>query len=282
LHASLACQAAATGKHVLVEKPLATTMAGAANMIQSARENGVVLRTFLSRKYRAPYRFGRSLIHADAIGDLIGFAITSYLDQSFSYWTGGRRARWQSSWRAKKETSGGGILIMNLVHDIDALLSLTGLEVRDVFCFYDTLHQPVEVEDIVSVSIRGLKGEIGTVTAASAFKGRGPNELRIWGHNGQITINQDTVTFYSLRPICEYPAQRQHVVRFEKPDRDDSRIQCLDEFTHDVRTGQTTDFSEPGYRSLAIIMAAYESGAGRQPIELEPPSVDRLLETTHC
>ncbi len=268
LHAPLAIQAAAAGKHVLVEKPLATSIADASAMVDAARDNRVLLRAFLSRKYRLPYLVARRLIERDAVGRLIGVSISSYVDQSQSYWTGGRRGRSQSDWRACPIQSGGGVLIMNLVHDFDALHYVTGISIGSVFGNCGTLYHPVEVEDTVGLTFTGSCGAIGTVSAGNAVKGGGGSCLRVWGENGQLVIEKDTVWFRSLRPIGQYTAQRSHTIQCRDGAAHDPRATCVDEFVHEVSRGEATDFSEPGYRALAVVMAAYESAKVGRPVDI--------------
>lgn len=266
LHAPLAKQAAEAGKHVLVEKPLATTMDDAEAMIETANANKVLLRTFLARKCKRPFRVARQLMEEDAIGSLMGVAISAFYDQSQAYWTGGRRGRSQSDWRAHRATSGGGVLIMNLVHDLDALRFLTGITIQEVFSHQGALYHPVEVEDTVALTFTGANGEIGTLSASSAVKGGGGATIRLWGENGQMVIGGKDVWFYSLRPVGSYKAQQAHTIRCADASANDARIRCVDNFVLEVSEERHSDFDDGGYQSLAIVMAAYESSTIKRPV----------------
>lgn len=266
LHAPLASRAGRAGKHILVEKPLAISMEEADEMIASAQTNRVVLRTFLSRKYKLPFLVARRLVEHDALGRLIGISISSYLDQSQAYWTGGRRGRSQSDWRSRREQSGGGMLIMNLVHDIDALHYVTGISIDSVFSHHAALYHPVEVEDTVGLTFTSSKGAIGTISASNAVKGGGEGCLRLWGENGQILIHNDHVWFRSLRPIFQYEAQRNHTICCREPDADLARALCLNDFARAVLAGEPGDETEAGYRALAVVMAAYQSQEVAHPV----------------
>ena len=269
LHAPLAKRAAEAGKHVLVEKPLATSMGDATAMIEIARANKVLLRTFLARKYRRPFRVARQLIEEDAIGSLMGISMSAFYDQSQAYWAGGRRGRSQSDWRTHRATSGGGVLIMNMVHDLDALRFLTGITIQEVFSHQGALYHPVEVEDTVALTFTGANGEIGTLTASSAAKGGGGATVRLWGENGQIVISGDDVWFYSLRPVGLYDAQQAHTIRCAEGSANDARIRCVGAFALEVSEGKRSDSGDGGYQSLAIVMAAYESSRMKRPVVVQ-------------
>src|SRR5215208_7647676 len=75
LHASLTIQAAAAGKHILVEKPIATTLADAEAMIAAARANDVRLSVNFHAQVDPISRAARDLVARGAIGDVIGTRI---------------------------------------------------------------------------------------------------------------------------------------------------------------------------------------------------------------
>ena len=267
LHAALSNHIVKSGKHVLVEKPLAISMEDGFSMIKAARENKVLLRTFFPYSYEYQKRIAKSLVDHDAIGTLMGISITLHVNQPQRYWYGGYKGRSQSNWRTHKELSGGGILLMNLVHTFDYLRHITGIKVKTVFAHYDTLYHPVDVEDTVSLTFRGTNGEIGTVSAGSAVKGARDDTTRIWGENGQIVMTGDTLEFYSLRPIGAFSAKRWHTIKSNF--QDDSRILFLDDFRQQIEDGCQTDMNEPGYLALAIIMAAYKAGELNRPVDVD-------------
>jgi predicted dehydrogenase len=96
LHAPLALQAIAAGKHVLVEKPIATTLEDADRMIAAARERGVTLSVaYLAQVDRRLQRV-RALIAGGAIGRVLGTRIVLRSDKPESYWTGGFTGRIQT------------------------------------------------------------------------------------------------------------------------------------------------------------------------------------------
>jgi predicted dehydrogenase len=197
----------------------------------------------------------------------MGVSISLLADQPQRYWYGGYRGRSASDWRTRKELSGGGLLIMNLIHVLDYLRSITDINIKTVFTYYDTLYHPVEVEDTIGLTFRGTGGEIGTISAGSAVKGRGGDLMRLWGENGQLRMDGNSLKFYSLRPVGEFATKRWHTVKIKS--QDDSRLLFLNDFRQQIEEKRQTDFNEPGYLALSIVMAAYKSGNLGHPVDVD-------------
>ena len=271
LHAPLAREVASAGKNVLVEKPLAISLEEGASMIRTAQENKVLLRTFLPYPYQFNLRIAKELIDKDALGNVIGICVMKHTNQSQRYWYGGYSGRSTSDWRTRRDLSGGGFLLMNLTHNFDSLCEITGIKIKTVFAEYGALYHSFDVEDTIGLTFRGTKGEIGTVSAGSTVKGSRDEVTRIWGECGQIVVRDNGLEFYSLRQFGEFRAKRWH--RIGMKSREDIRVMFLDNFRQEIENERQTDFSEPGYLALGIVMAAYQSGKLSRPVD-----VNSLLE----
>ena len=172
LHAPLTIQAAEAGKHILVEKPIATTLADAEAMIAAARANGVWLSVNFHAQVDPLCQAAKDLVAQGAIGQVVGTRIVFRGDKPASYWAAGYSGRVPSDWRVRKATAGGGVLIMNAIHDLNTMRFITGLEAVRVYAEYGTYETPVEVEDFIAVTYRYDNGAIGTIEAGSAIRGR--------------------------------------------------------------------------------------------------------------
>jgi 2-desacetyl-2-hydroxyethyl bacteriochlorophyllide A dehydrogenase len=266
LHSPLAQQAAAAGKHILVEKPMATSMKEARAMIGAAQQNRVVLRTFYPARFERQIRLAKALVDQDALGNLMGISMEFQRYRPMKYWHQSGSGRTDVNWRGQRELSGGGFLIMYLVHSFDYVRYITGLEVKSVFANCATLWHPIDVEDTIGMTFRGINGEVGTVSSGSAVRGQGGSLVRMWGENGQIVMDGDDLKFYSLRPVGEFRAQQWHSVKTGP--RQNDRSLFLDGFRKEIEQEIETDFNEPGYLSLAVVMAAYESAKKGEPVDI--------------
>ena len=188
LHAPLTIQAAKAGKHILVEKPIATTLADAEAMIAAARVNEVWLSVNFHAQVDPLCQAARDLVAQGAIGQIAGTRIVYRSDKPASYWAAGYSGRVPSDWRVRKKTAGGGVLIMNAIHDLNTMRFIIGLEAVRVYAEYGTYATNVEVEDYIAVTYRYDNAAIGTIEAGSAISGRDPlhDVDRIYGTAGQI------------------------------------------------------------------------------------------------
>jgi UDP-N-acetyl-2-amino-2-deoxyglucuronate dehydrogenase len=277
LHAPLGIEAAKAGKHVIVEKPMATTLEDADALIAACKENGVLLSSKESGVYyQAQTQKARELIQGGAIGEVMGLQITGASNKPNSYWTGGYTNRVKTTWRMSKEQSGGGILVMNYIYDVYRMRYVTGLEVKRVFAEYDTFNTDVEVEDYISVSLRFENGAVGTIAAGSAVPGakrsgvRGTETSgnRIHGTKGQIIFAGSRLLVYTEGDVAGLTKDDWTELEFESG-RYDSYAQYFDRFSDAVAEGREPDVpGEEGRKTLEVLVGAYQSGKSNQPVEL--------------
>ncbi len=210
LHVPLGIRAAEAGKHVVVEKPMATTLEDADALIAACKRAGVLCSSKEGGvRYQPATEKAKALIDRGAIGDVMATQVYGAADKPASYWTGGYTGRVQTTWRKSKAEAGGGILIMNYIYDIYRLRYVTGLEVTRVFSEYDTYHTPVEVEDFIVVTLRYSNGALGTFMAGSCAPGasksgvRGTRAVgnRIFGTAGQIVFVDEGLLVYTDRDV---------------------------------------------------------------------------------
>jgi len=267
LHAPLTVQAAEAGKHVLVEKPIACTLEQADRMIDACKRAGVHLSVLLCSRYWSGVVKAKELIEAEAIGKIIALKFHVAGDKPEAYWTGGYTRRVKTDWRTSKEKAGGGILIMNLVHDIDRLRYITGLEAVRVYAEYDTFATNVEVEDFITVSLRYDNGAIGNILASSCARGGKGTGNRIYGTHGQILFEgTDALEVYTTRDVPGLKGNEWTTVRLNSVD---GRLVTIERFADAVLEGRPVDIpGEEARKTLEVILAAYKSGELKQPVTL--------------
>ncbi|HEX9465585.1 MAG TPA: Gfo/Idh/MocA family oxidoreductase [Alphaproteobacteria bacterium] len=122
LHAAHVCAAAAKGKHVLVEKPMAITLHDCQTMIAAARQAKVQLIVGHSHSFNAPVRRAREIIASGAVGRVRMINALNFTD--FLY-----RPRRPEELVTEK---GGGVVFSQAAHQIDIVRLLGGGRVRSV------------------------------------------------------------------------------------------------------------------------------------------------------
>lgn len=268
LHAQLAAQAAAAGRHVIVDKPQAHTLAAAVEMARVCERAGVALTVCFPQRYDPRVVIARRLIEAGALGAVGGFSVRFLVDRAPGYWVGGFSGRSTSDWRSSRERAGGGVLIMNLSHYLDEVRHLLGVEAEAVDATAAAVDRPSEVEDAVSVTLAG-DGVVGSVFGSSAVRGINETELRLWGRDGHVVVEPQPAVF-TLRALDGLVTGRWH--GFGRLPTVDARAVFVSRFATALAEGRAPDVTAAdGIAAQAIIEAAYrssETGVTAHPAEL--------------
>jgi predicted dehydrogenase len=194
LHAEIVLAAAAAGKHIYCEKPLAMDVAEARAMVAAVEAAGVITQmTFNFRFFPAVLR-AQQLVQAGFLGRIFSFRgryyRASYIDP-----------RKPLTWRQRKAIAGGGALFDIGSHILDLLYSLLG-PYAAVQATLDTLIgqrptaaggsdlQPVDVDDIALLHLRTASGVLGLVEVSRMGTGL-TNDLQfeIFGELGSLRFN---------------------------------------------------------------------------------------------
>jgi predicted dehydrogenase len=263
--APLAAQALQAGKHALVEKPMALSLADADSLIGLAEARGLGLGVNYDLRQSAQAVQARKLVRAGAIGDVVALRIQTIIDKPLTYWEAGYSARWVSSWRGSKGQAGGGVVLMNSSHQLDMVRFISGLEVVSVSGEIGVLVAPVEVEDTASASLRYDNGAIGSLFAGAHLAGAEPGSERIelYGREGQLRLpslyGDDLVQLYLRREWGDpaLAARQWHSLPHEPGHIYQGTV---DAFAQAVRRGQPP--SPGGYDArevLVIVLALYRS-----------------------
>jgi len=269
LHAPLAAQAAEAGKHVVVEKPMATTLRDCDRMIDAARRSGVVLSVCYCQRYDPRVQRARHLLDRGLLGDIRGTRIAFGQYRGPEYWKAGLTGRAASDWRSKGETAGGGVLIMNACHILDYMGWLVGSPVAEVTAVTANFSGLAEVEDSVSMSYRYTTGAIGTLDATTGLVGPDTYEQSVRGDEGQLVVTP-VLRFWSRRTVDGYEAGRWHAVRGLP--RAAERRQFFEAFAGAVLDGQPAPVTAAEARAVqATIESAYRSAGEQRTVSVASP-----------
>ncbi len=177
LHAEQAIMAANAGKHVLVEKPMATTVADCDRMIQAARRAGVKLGVISQRRFYPPVLRVKEAIEAGKIGEPVLGVLMMFGWRSPEYYG---MDDWRGTWRGE----GGGVLVNQAVHQLDLLQWMMG-PVAELFGYAENLNHPyIEVEDTALAVLRFRNGALGNIVVSNAQRPGMYGKIHIHGRSG--------------------------------------------------------------------------------------------------
>lgn len=203
MHAEIAIAALAAGKHVLVEKPLANTLAEAEAMAEAAREaraRGVQSMVGFNYRRVPALALARELIAEGRIGT-VRHVRAAYLQD----WLADPES--PMSWRLKREAAGSGALGDIASHAIDQVLFLLGDHVTEVSgrTHTFTTHRPgargreeVTVDDAVWATLTLASGAIASVEVSRVATGQKNSlKLEIYGDKGSLVFDLE-----DLNELC--------------------------------------------------------------------------------
>lgn len=267
-HAPQALAAITAGKHVLVEKPLAMSVAEGRRIAAAAKRKGVVAGTgFMMRHHGAHVRI-KQLIEEGAIGKpVMGRA-------QLSCWY----PPIEGAWRQDPKLGGGGAFADMGNHCLDLLEMFLG-RTTEVHAFIGNLVHDYPSEDTAVVTFRFQSGALGIVdNLFNVPDEASKNVLEIYGSGGGIrcegTIGQTpggSARLVSVRAGA-YDARQQRAAARERevPFRKVNTYRAeIEDFTRAIRTGGRPAVPiEDGLWNLRVVEAAYRSARGRRAIQL--------------
>ncbi len=201
LHHPVGIAAARAGKHIVMEKPLAHDLAHADELLAACRAANVVLSVGYSFRYAPEIRAARRLVEAGLVGRILSVQLACYWDKPPSYYGSGYTNRVHSGWRARRNQAGGGVMLMNMSHQLDQVRYIVGQDVTHVTAAEGTLDAPagVAVEDVISVACVFQGGAVGSFFGTCFARGlENQIDLRIVGDAGTIVLERP-YRFYTQR-----------------------------------------------------------------------------------
>lgn len=168
-------------KHVLVEKPIALSTQHASEMIELAKENGLLLGVCHQNRFNPPVQALRNAVKENRFGKMINGTARILWSRDQSYYE-------QAPWRGTALMD-GGTLMNQCIHNIDLLLWMMNSPVKTVYAQIGTFLRDIEMEDFGAIVIRFESGAIGIVEGSACVYPKNLEEtLSLFGETGTVVI----------------------------------------------------------------------------------------------
>ena len=263
MHASVAEVCAAHGVHMLVEKPIADTLADAQRIVRSAKAAGVQVLVGHHRRHNPLIAETRRLIAQGAVGRLIGISVLWTIRKPDDYF--------QVTWRSQRPN--GGPALINLIHDVDSLRFICG-EVKQVYAQCSSAVRNFAVEDSLSATLSFENGAFASVLLSDAAVAPWSYEATSGENPTYFRTHEDCYRFVGTTGALAFPTLRlwryanpqqvgwQHPMEMSEQvvEAADPLVRQLEHFCRVIR-GEETPFvsGQDGTRSLAVILALLQS-----------------------
>jgi predicted dehydrogenase len=254
LHAAASTNLLAQGKSVLVEKPMAITVAECDAMIAAAEHTGTVLAVGLVRRFMRSWRVARTLIADGFLGRIESF---DFREGNIYNWPVA------SDFFFRREAAGGGVLVDTGAHTLDSLLYALGdfAEVE----YFDDAEGGVDANCLINVHLQN--GTSGIVELSRTRRLR--NTAIVRGERGALELAFDSNSLKLSLPNQPYVLSGV-VDDLIQTDQTQDYLQLmttqLEDFLEAIRTGRPPAADgRTGEASIRLIEACYRH---RKPLVL--------------
>ena len=255
-HAPLVLQAAGRVRAILCEKPIATTLADAQAMLDRCRATNTRLQIAFPVRFAPPIQHLKTLLDRHELGPVYSVKCTNH-------------GSMPSGWFIDQALAGGGAVMDHTVHVIDLLRWFWQTEVTEVYAEIgrSLLHPDIPIDDAGLLSFTLANGVYGTLDTSwsrpAAYPTWGDVKIEVVGEGGVISVD-------ALRQHLAVSSNQWGKMRWVGWGSDMDHGLITD-FIAMLRSSRAPTISgEDGLAALAVALAAYESAASGQPVQLQP------------
>ena len=266
-HAAIALDCIKAGCHLIIEKPIALSLADADAVIHAARERGVRVCASHQNRFNKSVQKIREAVENKRFGRM--FYGTAHIRwcRDREYYS---RAAWRGTWEQD-----GGALMNQCIHNIDLLRWMMGDEAEEVIGITDRLNHPyIEAEDLGIALVKFKNGSYGIIEGTTDLYPKNLEEtLYLFGEKGTVKAGGQSVN---------------RIEEWRFSDGLDDPQKVMKEFGEDPPNvygyGHTPLYAdvidaiknnrepyvngEAGKRALELVLAVYKSAAEGRPVKL--------------
>jgi predicted dehydrogenase len=265
--AAIAAEAIRSGKHVMIEKPLAASADEAVEIVRSARRSGRIVAVAENFRYRDDILRAKAVIESGQIGRVVSFHVSTKLDRNAEI----RRVWFERPWRRKPQHP-GGILLDAGVHAVAGLREVLG-DVSQVYAQIPDYDPETGEPASLLMQLTLNSGAIGHYSTCYRAKVRQETifDISVLGDQGSLELREGDVNWLNERgPSSE---------RFATPAFDRGYRRQWQNFLAAVR-GQEPIWStvEKAYGDLRVIEAGLRSAQFSKIVRLDDGAPQNLLD----
>ena len=265
-HARIALDCIDAGVNVIIEKPMAMSMADAEEIVRSSEEKGVKVSACHQNRFNIAVQETRKALETGRFGRLSHGSIHVRWNRNRDYYD---QAPWRGTW-----AQDGGCLMNQCIHGIDLLRWMMGDEVDEVYGFTKRqFHDYLQCEDVGMAVVTFKNGAIGAIEGTTNVYPKNLEEtLYLFGETGTVKLGGTS-------------ANNIDVWDFADEEENDGKNKGLQEATSNVYgNGHTRLFADmieavekdrkpyvdavAGRNALEMILAVYQSAATGRPVKL--------------
>jgi UDP-N-acetyl-2-amino-2-deoxyglucuronate dehydrogenase len=266
-HAAVALDCIAVGCHVIIEKPIALSIADADAIIKAGKEKGVLVCANHQNRFNKSIQEIRTAIEKKRFGKLMYGTAHIRWARNHEYYD---RASWRGTWEQD-----GGALMNQCIHDIDLLRWMMGDDIDTVYGMTDRLIHPyIEAEDVGLAVVKFKNGSYGTIEGTTNIYPKNLEEtLYIFGEKGTVKAGGEAVNIIEEWKFSDYFGDEEIIKK-----------ECSENPPNVYGFGHSKLYKnvinaiegkekllvdgEAGKRAMELVLAIYKSASEGKPIKL--------------
>jgi predicted dehydrogenase len=279
-HAGPAVMAMRAGSHVIVEKPLASTLDDCDSIIHTSKTTNRILAVISQRRlYPSVKRIKKAIVEGK-LGEPVLGTVNLYGWRDEAYYNA-------DPWRGRWLGEGGGVLVNQAPHQLDILQWYMG-PIKELYgCWANLNHPTIEVEDTSVAIIRFKSGALGNILVSNSQNPPLYGKIAVHGKNGaSVSVQTDggamfiagvsSITTPPINDLWTIPGEEEMVETWK---REDSEFFMKIDATRYFHQLQLRDFleaiiqdrepmisGEEGRKTVEIFTAIYRSQRENLPI----------------
>ena len=266
-HAAIALDCIEAGCNVIIEKPIALSIADADAIIAAGKKKSVLVCANHQNRFNKSVQYIRKALEEGRFGKLSHGAAHVRWNRGESYYT---QAPWRGTW-----AQDGGCLMNQCIHNIDLLRWMMGDEVDEVMAYTDQIMHPyLEAEDLGMAIVRFKNGAYGLIEGTTNIYPKNLEEtLYIFGEKGTVKAggtSDNIIEEWRFADGLDDPEMVKNTYGENPPN--------VYGFGHTPLYADVIDAmhhgrmpivdGEAGKRALELVLAIYQSAARHQPVKL--------------
>lgn len=274
-HSRIALDCIDAGCHVIIEKPIALSLADADAIIIQAKERGVKVCTSHQYRFNKAIQKIREAVEKGRFGKMFyGTAHIRWCRDKDYY----DQASWRGTW-----AQDGGALMNQCIHNIDLLRWMMGDEVEEVVGMTDKLNHPyLECEDLGIALVKFRNGCYGIIEGTTDVYPKNLEEtLYLFGEKGTVKAGGQSVNLLEEWHFADTLDNSEEVLREYRENPPN-----VYGFGHKVLYADMIDAvkndrapsvdGEAGRRALEMVLAIYKSAVEGKPVKLPLGNVSTM------
>lgn len=266
-HAAIALDCIEARCHVIIEKPIALSIADADAIVRAGREKGVVVSANHQNRFNKSVQYIRKALEAGRFGKLSHGAAHVRWNRGRSYYD---QAPWRGTW-----AQDGGCLMNQCIHNIDLLRWMMGDEIEEVMAYTDQLEHPyLEAEDLGLALVKFSNGAYGLIEGTTNVYPQNLEEtLYLFGEKGTAKAagtSDNIIEEWRFADGLDDPETVKAEFSEDPPNiYGFGHTPLYADVIEAIETGRSPLVdAEAGKRALELVLAIYKSAAEHRPVKL--------------